>query len=347
MSANIRESIIAFGYKHEAALGTTQVAGDMWSLTKTNSDLLAVDLQTEDDGQDIGKGDEFPTQTFLTNWDVQGTVEKYVSSEALAWAGCFGLGKTTKTTPASGAYTYTCTPQDPITDDIDMKSFTMIEQIRPSVPYVDRALSGCVLNGFNVVLGSGPTRANSKMTMNIVGTGKVTDPSSITAPAVTTEHNLTAGSAAITILGDNYITLKALQEIEFGWQNNCRLDEGFYPGSGTSNGAAIRGRMEFGDRAASLRFRARLRASSPETADLLAQTTGTAVITLTGALIIGSTYHGATVTFHKVAISSAIIGNNNGLATIEVVCRPLKHASNGLITMAVTCAQDNILSASV
>jgi len=106
--------------------------------------------------------------------------------------------------------------------------------------------------------------------------------------------------------------------LETTWTNNLRLDQGFYPGSGTSDGGQVRGRMENGDRASTLTFTVRMESTSTELAKLLAQTEGTAVITLQGALIAGSTYNSVTMTFHRVRIKSAVIGDDSGIVTIVV-----------------------------
>ncbi|HRK22598.1 MAG TPA: hypothetical protein PLX06_12350 [Fimbriimonadaceae bacterium] len=345
-AANIRETKIGLGIKYQSALHTALAAADCISLTKTNASLSNVDLRTEDDAMDIGKGDEWPTQQFLTNWEVSGTIEKYLSSEFLAWLFCFGLGKTTKTSPETGAYLYTSVPQDPVTDGIDMKAFTFVEAIRQGgSPVIDRAAVGCVVNDFQISLKSGPGRANAMATVNFVGCGKIVSPSGITIPAVTQEHYLNAASAAITINGTNYVTEKSFVDLDMEYSNNVRMDSGFYPGSGTDNGGALRGRMEFGDRTLGLRFRARFKSGSTEITKLMAQTKGVATISLTGATIAGVVNHGMTITFPELGFASAIVQDAEGIVVIEVTGRPMKHSSNGILTAAATCAIDGILSA--
>jgi len=115
--------------------------------------------------------------------------------------------------------------------------------------------------------------------------------------------------------------------------------QGTTPGS---FGAAIRGRMEFGDREASLKFVARFENGSSELTKLRNQTTGTAVISLQGELISGTDYHSLEVTFHKVAFRTAVVGDTDGIVTIEVECTPLWDATNGLLTAVAKTSQDNI-----
>jgi hypothetical protein len=220
----------------------------------------------------------------------------------------------------------------------------MVEKIRT---IVDRMHVGLVVEEFQVELNSGPGRANSKCTISLVGCGKQVTPSAITAPATTIEHGLGAGAASIVICGTNYITAKSLVSLRYGWKNNIRLDTGYFPGSGVqttgdADSGAIRGRMEYGDRVATLGFVARFDAGSSELATMLAQTEGTALITLNGATIAGAAAHKAEALFHRVTFRSAVISDADGIVTVEVDCVPLYHSSNGLLTCTGVCEQDNI-----
>jgi hypothetical protein len=153
---------------------------------------------------------------------------------------------------------------------------------------------------------------------------------------------LPGSSAQVTINGVDYVTIRNLVSLELGFKNNLRLDAGFYPGSGTQDGAAIRGRLEFGDREASLKFTARFENGSTELTKLRSQATGTAVISLQGELISGTDYHSLEATFHKVAFRTAVVGETDGIVTVEVECHPLSDATNGLLTAVGKCSQDNI-----
>ena len=342
MPANIRETKIGFGYKKQTGLATANAAADIWCLTKTNAALTTVTLNTENDAAELGKGHEFATQTFKSHWDVSGSIEKYLTSEIAAWAFVFGLGGRVKSgTPP--AIIYTCTPQDPVAAGIELPAFSFVEQIRPGASAVlDRMAVGCVVEDFTMTIGSGPGRANSRITINFAGSGKLVEPSGITLPAGTSEHLLPGASAQVVINGVDYISSRNLVSLELGFKNNLRLDAGFYPGSGTQDGAAVRGRLEFGDREASLKFTARFEHGSTELAKLRSQTTGTAVISLQGDLISGSDYHSLEVTFHKVAFRTAVVGDTDGIVTVEVECHPLWDATNGLLSAVAKCSQDNI-----
>ena len=345
-TANIRELKAALAFRKQADIATLPAVANFISFSKSNDALATVDPRTEDDALDLGKGNEFPNNVYPMDVLASVQYEKYASSEIFAYLGVFGLGTFVKSTPDTGAYRYTCTP---LASGIELPYTAYVEAIRQGgSSLVDRALVGCVVSDFGFEMNSGPGRQNAKVTFTLQGSGRVTQPSTITIPAAYVEHGLNAGSAAITILGSDYVSLKRFVSLSFQAQNNIRLDQGLFPGSGTNaQGFQVRGRLENGDRAFTISFKVRLEESSTELANLLAQTEGTAVFSLTGALITGTTYHGVTITGHRVRISSAVVDNDQGIVTVSTQLRFLNHASNGMITLAATCAQDNIGAAAV
>lgn len=337
MPANDREILIGFGKNCQDDLATANTAVGMIRLGKLNASNMYPRLMTENDAEEFGKGHEFATQVFKTYWDCSGQLEKYLSSEFAAWVMAFSLGKVVKsgTTPN---FTYTCTPIDPATGGIELPSFSFVEQMRPGAsPIVDFMNVGCVIEGWNLTIGSGPGRASAKLVADLVGSGKLTEPSAITLPAATTEHLLPASSAAITINGVDYVAAKNFVSLEAGWRNNIRLDDGFYPGSGTSESAAIRGRMEVGNREPSLRFTARFDKTSAEYTKLKAQTEGTAVIGLTY-----DTDHSMTLTYQRLQFGMVERSSQNGIVTVDVTCVPLYHSANGILTAVCETTVDGI-----
>lgn len=347
--ANTQETLIGVSYKKQTAIGTGVTAtGDYWRIAKTNATLATVDPTTESDAADIGKGDEFARNVFPLSQNTTVPIEGYLTSQKLAWAMCFGLGKTTKTTPAAGAFLYTSTMSDPVTDSIEPPLFTYVEQIRPGgSAVIDRAIRDCAINSVAIRMNSGAGRQNSQIAVEAVGSGYVTQPSSVTLPAALSESGLNAGGFGIVINGTNYISERSFVDCELTLGKNIDLESGLYPGSGVSatGGFQVRGRMEHGARTLGLRFKARFTNGSTELASLLALTTGTAVLTWQGALITGSTFHGGTITFHRTIISSAIVGDTNGKVTVDCQVTPIVHPVNGLITSAIVTNQDNILAA--
>jgi hypothetical protein len=255
----------------------------------------------------------------------------------------FGLGKVVKsgTTPN---FIYTCTPLIPSSGDAtELPYFSFVEQIRPGAGVVlDRMAVGCCVEGWTITVGSGPGRANSKINIEFVGSGKLTEPSAITVPAITLEKLLPSASLTLTINGVDYVTNKNIVSLETSWKNNIRMDAGFYPGSGfqTTGDAttgALRGRLEFGNRAGALKFVARFDHNSTELTLLKAQTTGTAVIHLQF-----DTNNSLDITWQKVAFATAEVGETDQIVTVAVECTPIYDATNGIITAVAKCNVDAI-----
>jgi hypothetical protein len=201
---------------------------------------------------------------------------------------------------------------------------------------------GCAVEGWTIAVGSGPGRANSKINIEFVGCGKLTEPSAITLPAATAEKLLPSASLTLTINGVDYVTNKNIVSLECAWKNNLRLDAGFFPGSGFQSAGdaasgAIRGRLECGNRQGSLKFVARFASGSTELTSLKNQTTGTAVIGLQY-----DTNNKLTVTFQKVSFAAAEVGDTDGLVTVAVECQPQYDDTNGVVSAVAQCNTDGI-----
>jgi hypothetical protein len=324
--ANVRETKIAFGLKPQADLKTKNPDLELWSVTKTNPALGVIDLNTEDDSDDIGKGDEFPTTNYPTSASTAVPIEKYASSEFAAWCFLFALGKGTKTTTGSG-FTYKAVPSDPAVECINVPPFTWVEQIRPQPDsVVDHALVGMVINDFTLNLEYGPGRNNCRFSVNCLGTGQVDNPSATVIPPLTPEHMLNATSAAIlTINGIDYLLGGNFISAEFKYTNNLRTDSGYYPGSGSQNGFAVRGRMEYNKREFSLTFVARAQKGSVELANLLAQTEGSTQIQVKGAQLgTGAGNHQLEILGPRTLLSAYQTGDANGIVTVNCTCKFMK-----------------------
>lgn len=342
-TTRLQELLIGFGKGKQTNISTANAVANVWRLNKINAQLANPKLNTESDAEEFGKGHEFATTVYKTSWDAPGSIEKYLSSEIAAWAMAFGLGKVVKsgTTPN---FTYTCTPLIPSNGDAaELPFFSYIEQIRPGAGVVlDRMLVGCCVEGWTITIGSGPGRANSKINIDFVGSGRLTEPSGITLPDATAEHLLPSASLTLTINGVDYVTNKNIVSLETGWRNNVAADQGFYPGSGfqtTNDGSsgAVRGRMEFGNRQGTLRFTARFENGSGELTKLKNQTTGTAVIGLKY-----DANNSLDITWQKVAFSSVEVGETSGIVTVQVDAQPLYDATNGIILAVAKCGVDGI-----
>lgn len=345
--ANIQETKIAFGFIPQVDVATENALPEIWSLTKTNPALSVVNPVNETDAADIGKSNEFPTQVFPSHRDATVAVEKFVSSEIMAWLFCFTTGKATKTSAGTG-FTYSAIPSDPVVNCINLPTFTYAEQIRAEPDsVVDRALVGCVVGEWTLTMSSGPGRANCRVTMTWPGSGRVNSPSGLSPlPFTTTEHFLNASGAKITINGIDYLITNSFISLEFHWNNNVRLDQGLYPGSGTQNGYAVRGRMEHGIREMTLSFRARAQKGSPEYNNLINQTEGPASFGVDGATINGGpNMHNFLITMPRTRMSAVTNGEDNGIVTVDCQAMALQPTDGvtPIITMEATTLQDGIL----
>ena len=342
-TSRLQEVLICFGKQKQTDIATASSAVQMWQLRKLNAALANPKLNTENDADEFGKGHEFPTQSFQTSWDAGSTIEKYLSAEIAAWALAFSLGKVVKS-GSNPNFTYTCTPLFPANGDAaELPYFSFVEQIRPGAGIVlDRMAVGCAIEGWTISIGSGPGRANSKINIEFVGSGKLTEPSGIVVPAATLEKLLPSASLALAINGVNYVSNKNIVSLETSWKNNLLMDAGFFPGSGfqtpgDATSGAIRGRLECGKRQGTLRFTARFENGSTELTKLKSQTTGTAVITLTY-----DANNSLQITWEKVSFATAEVGETDGIVTVAVECLPMYDSTNGIISAVAKCGVDSI-----
>jgi hypothetical protein len=341
MPIRTQEHLFGFSYGKQTNISTVPVIGKFWRLNKLNPDVPLPQLGIETDAAEMGKGDEFTTQTFQMAWSGGTSIRKYLTSQFAAWVLAFGLGKVTVSGSGS-PYTYTITPQNPTTDGIELPYFSGLYQYRASVPALDQVYIGCALEDFTIQLNSGPGKQNSQASCNYVMSGKFTDPSGLTMPAATPEAILPAGLAQITLNGVDYVANKNLISLTFSGKNNLMQDAGFYVGSGfqtagNAQSGAIRGRLEFGNRKYSLSFVTRFNSTSAEFAALKAQTTGTGTITLTA-----DANNSLTINFYRISYNTTVLADSNGLVTVQVDCECQRDPTNGVLSATVITTQGGI-----
>lgn len=343
--ANVQETVIAFGYQPQADVATINTLAEMWSLTKVNPALSVVNPVNETNALDIGKGNEFPSQVFPSYQDASVPLEKYVSSEFMAWLFCFTTGKATKTAAGTG-WTYAAIPNDPTVDCINLPCFTWDELIRAEPnSVVDRALIGCVVGEWTLTMNSGPGRANCRVTCVLPGSGRVQTPGLTPLPALTQEHFLNAAGASINFNNVDYVLQQSFISLEFRWNNNVRLDTGLYPGSGTQNNYAVRGRMEYGIREMTLSWVARAEKGSVEYNNLMNGTEGSCTFGVKGAQIDAADYHSFQIAMPRTRMQSVVNGEDNNIVTVQCTATILQPTDGvtPIITMTATTTQDGIL----
>jgi hypothetical protein len=349
MSKLILQTVVGIGFRQQAALQTANIGTELFRLSKLNANLANITPVIEDDAAEYGKGHEFATEVFAVNTDVSGSLEKYTSSEMMAWLFGMALGKVVETAAGEGGYHYAITPTSTC-DPLDLPAWSYLEQVGAACgsATVDRVSVGNVIGDFTLAIGSGPGRQSGKFTANFHGCGKVTSPSTLTMPTdPLVEHLLLAASANVNILGTNYVTSKNMVSLEFSCNNNPRLEQGFYPGSGVdANGFAIRGRMERGNRAFGLNVVGRYDAGSAELTNLMALTTGAASFGLTGAQISTGVHHSLLVTFPKCALKSGVLADDQGVLIVATGIVPMYDTTDGVIKVEVVTSTSGIAQAS-
>lgn len=335
MATNIRQIKIGISKTKQTDIETKVTETDDFLVFRWNDPVVPIpQFINESDENDLGKGSEFATQLFPSHKTGQFTLTGHLSSEKLAWAAVFGLGKFVKS-GADPTLTYTCNEYDPVADGIERPHCTIVVQIPGSG--VDLAVVGCVVTGFRVTLRSGPGRDNAQIAIDFRMSGRDVQPSDVTLPAATTEHFLNAASLTGTVVGVDYVALKRFVNIEWGWQTETDEEGSIFPGSGTQDGFAVAGRIEDTRRVPIFNMQARLAADSAELAALKAQTTGVVTIDQTS-----SAAEEYLATFQKLGFETAEVGNANGIVTIQVTGRAMQHASNGVIDIVAETAIDDI-----
>ncbi|HXP88828.1 MAG TPA: hypothetical protein VN841_29170 [Bryobacteraceae bacterium] len=329
MASRIQQKVLALGKAKQTSI--TTIASSFLTFKQLNAQIASPMFTTENDAPEIGKGHEFATAVYPVSFETSGDLEKYGTTEFVVWAWAYALGNVAQT--GSGPYAYTLTPINPGTT-IELPYLTVVEQMAEGGGNsIDNAYIGCAIEEVMNEITYGAGRATHKCTVKWVGSGKLTSPSGVSAPALTTEHHMLSGSAAITINGVDYVGTKKILSVSLGWKNNLLLNTGFFPGSGIQSGAAIRGRLEIGARVPTFSFRARLLQASDEYTKLVAQTTGTAVVTVQY-----DANDSVTWTWQQISYGVVVNGEADGIVDVTVTIIPQYQSSNGVVTVTANCA---------
>jgi hypothetical protein len=307
MASRIQSKVLGLGLGKQVNI--TTISPSFLRFRQLNMELAPSGFLTENDAAEIGKGDEFISSVFPVSWNPLARIDKYSSAEFMTWAFAYALGGVTETTG-----TYTIVPIDPCVAGLELPYFSVVEQVCESGGMaLDNAFLGCAIEDVTYDFNYGPGRQSGRVTVNWIGSGKMNTPSAVVIPAVVSEHYMLTGSMQATINGTDYITAKTILSGQIAWKNNLLAGPGFFPGSGMQNGAAIRGRIEIGARASTFTFTARLLKNSTEYNLLIAQTTGTAVITVSF-----DATHTVTFDYPMVQYETVVNGEQDGIVSVTV-----------------------------
>lgn len=335
MAARIQQLIVGLNKAKQANIST--VAASFMRFKKLDTDATTPRMILENDSAEIGKGHEFATQTFPSHYDVGNRIEKFATAEFATWAIAHGLGNIVQT--GSGApYTYTITPIDPGTT-LELPYGSIVEQIpEGGSQALDNIYLGVAIEEFLHEINYGPGRASSKLTVNWVGSGNGTGTgygdanSGVTVPALSSENNMLAAGMSLVVNGADYVSSGRILTARCGWKNNLLLNAGFYPGSGTKNGAQVRGRMEIGVRVPTFQFMTRLIHGSSEYNTLIAQSTGTAVLSVNH-----DAGNSLQYTWQKMSFGAVEQGVGDGIVAVTVTGTPMYDNTNGILTVVTKC----------
>lgn len=314
MPARVQNLIFALSAPAQSNISTASTA-TLLRMRKLNMNLTTPDFMTENDKDEIGKGNEFINEVFPVAYDVKNTIEKYGSSEFLTWAFGYGLG--VASVSGSGPYTYTITPLDPATT-LELPYFSVVEQLAEGGGNdISNVHVGCAIEEVSLAFNYGPGRQSVKMNVGFIGSGILQTATGISVPTVLQESYYLSQSMQITINGNNYVSAKTILSGAIGWKNNLLASAGYYPGSGIQNGAAVRGRIEIGNRVPTFSFKIRLLHTSTEYAQMVALTTGT------GSVSFSNGPYSTTFSFGEVSFTAVELDNTDGIVTLNVTVAPM------------------------
>lgn len=303
-------------------------------MRKLNTDIPALLPQTENDAEEIGKGNEFITGVFKTNIEpAPQRIEKFGSAEFTLWAWAYALGDV----GLSGGL-YTIDPVDP-GETLELPYFSIVSQIdEGGDAALDEAMLGNTISMVETVCMYGPGRSSIRTNAEFVGSGISAVPSAVTLPAPLTEYYMRSSSMVATINGTDYVTsgsnAKSLLRVSMTWNNNPILPMRYFPGSGQdSDGFSVGGRTFIGRRVPTLSFTAFLLKDSPEYAKLVALDDDTAVITCTY-----DSTHYVTWTYHNVQFERVERVQEEGIVAVQVTVAPkFSESDNSVLTVTGKC----------
>ena len=235
-----QEVYFAFGKNQQADIDTANDEADLLLFGDNTMQPMPVRYNTEDDANESGKDHEFPENDYKVDKGSEHSLEYYASAELAAWIFDKALGKTA-VVGASAPYTYTSTPMNRELDGCELKYFSVLQKVQSGL---DQLLRGCSVAGFTLNIESGQGRATSMFTVQLMGSGRLTQPSTLSLPSTKVVPSyLPSASLALTANGVNYVTAKRINSISLSWQNGGFMRH--YPGSGVEDGYGVVGSIEY------------------------------------------------------------------------------------------------------
>lgn len=335
MPARSQELKIALGFEKQAALQTALGAGSFWNLLIDQYRAPIPRFNRESNAAFFGKGHPFATQVYPTSLDSDFEFSSFLTSQNFAMVAAFALGIVQETNPATGAHQYVGTPVLETTA-VELPAITIGGGIREdtSDSVLDIGLIGMVVSGVTLRIQRGPGLANTSLTIRFAGCGKYVRPFGVTIPVAYTEHRLGAGSTVqLLIGGTNYITEKTFVDLEWTWENDVKLESGYFPGSGQQDGYDIRGRMRVGNQSSRLVWTVEAEPGDSAFDDFVDGVEGTTTILLEGSEIAGGVKHTAKIEYHRMQHQALEPVDADGYSGYRITTEPLMDESDGVCTV--------------
>jgi len=336
MPARLQSLQFAVGSAKQTDIAT--ISSTFNRFLQLNTDAPFLRYGTETDKDEIGKGNEFISANgvFPTAYDFSHRLDKFGSAEWMLWAWGYAMG-----TVGLATGLYTIEPLDPCMS-LELPYFSVIAKLAEGGGNAfDEAYIGNAIEEVTTSFQYGPGRSSVKTNVSIAGSGRHTIPSGVAMPAVTSEKYALSSSLAISINGIDYVAgspgAKTILSGSMGWRNNLLLPMGYFPGSGIVDNAAVRGRLLIGNRVPSLSFTAFLQHDSTEYAKLIAQTGGTAVITLTY-----DSTHFVTWTYNNVSFDMVERTQEDGIVAVTTNVAVRNNGSNVPLVVTGKCGITDI-----
>lgn len=337
MACNLigQEIVFGFGKRDQADFATINADADFLVLETMSREPGIVAYQNSDNSQMTGKGREFASQVYKESALFTHEFEFIAGAEVMAWVAAMGLGSVIKS-GSDPNFTYTAIPAVRGTDPCTVKPFSVVQQDTRSPKLLDQAFIGCGIAGWTLSVQSGPERANSRLRVRVLGTGREARPSGVTLPAATVPTDLLAANLALTALSVNYVSTARINSLELTWENSAI--QRFFPGSGSQNGYGLAGSVEVTPgRGYSLSMNVDFKDMASELNKIRDGDEGSIVLELEA-----SATRKVTVTLHRARFTSAAFSEGERGVNLDVQATGLWHATNGLVTIAALCGIDNV-----
>lgn len=286
-----------------------------------------------------GTGNRWATEAWVDAWDSALGFAFEASAQNLGRHLLAALGSVTSATSGDG-FLHTFVPLD-TKESMQLPTFSFLEKLAEDNDGINSIFPSGVCESIEL---AGDGLGRIKTSVQYRGSGKEASASGYdwaddVQSVQGTQNYFFATQANIEIGGypgnSGAASLSCdLESWRFAYKNTLAADAGYRPGcptyveTGNPESGVIRTECLLQDSAVEFEFTTRLKASDPNLARLKAQTPLEGKITVTGALIGGTTYHKLEIKFHLMKYTSHVRGVKDNIATVTIVPEILYSSSD-------------------